>query len=93
MGNPRLLVAYTLGVALVLGAVIALATGSWWALLIALGAHLGASAFFLAYTFRRLEQGDKPDPVTEAHIEAGDTPQRNDGLTDSGRRGDREVVI
>ncbi|MEA2442929.1 MAG: hypothetical protein QOJ12_221 [Thermoleophilales bacterium] len=94
MGNPRLLVAYTFGVALVLGAVIALATGSWWALLIALVAHLGASAFFLAYTFRRLEQGDKPDPVTEAHMDAGDSSaDGTGGLTKSGRRGDREVIL
>jgi membrane protein implicated in regulation of membrane protease activity len=94
MGNPRLLVAYTFGVALVLGAILALVTGSWWALLIALAAHLGASAFFLVYTFQRLEQGDKPDPVTEAHLEAGDSASNGSGgLTESGRRDDREVVL
>jgi hypothetical protein len=94
MGNPKLLVAYTFGVALVLGAVVTLATGSWWALVIALGAHLAASAFFLVYTFQRLEQGDKPDPVTEAHIEAGDRPSSDTGgLTKSGRRDDREVAL
>jgi membrane protein implicated in regulation of membrane protease activity len=94
MGNPRLLVAYTFGVALVLGAVLALATGSWWALLIAVAAHVAASVFFLVYTFRRLEQGDKPDPVTEAHIDAGETSSNGTGgLTESGRRGDREVIL
>jgi membrane protein implicated in regulation of membrane protease activity len=96
MGNPRLLVAYTFGVALVVGAVVALATGSWWALLIAVAVHLCASAFFLTYTFRRLEQGDKPDPVTEAHADAdaGDRAANGSGgLTKSGRRDDREIVL
>jgi len=87
-----MLVAYTLGVVLVVGAVISLVTNSWWFLLFAIAAHLAASTFFLVYTFKRIDQGEKPDPVTEAHIEAGDKP-RNDGLTDSGRRDDREVVL
>jgi hypothetical protein len=93
MGNPRMLVAYTLGVVVVVGAVIALATNSWWILAAAIGLHLAASAFFLVFTFKRINQGDKPDPVTEAHMEAGDEPPRRDGLTDSGRRKDREVVL
>jgi hypothetical protein len=88
-----MLVAYTLGVVVVVGAVISLATNSWWVLALAVGLHLAASAFFLFFTFRRIEQGDKPDPVTEAHMEAGDEPRRRDGLTDSGRRDDREVVL
>jgi membrane protein implicated in regulation of membrane protease activity len=95
MGNPRLLVAYTLGVALVLGAILVLATNSWWALVAVMAVHFAASAFFLMYTLKRTEQGDKPDPVTEAHIEAGDTNGNGGtgGLTKSGRRDDREIVI
>ena len=92
MGNPRMLVAYTLGVALVVGAIIALATGSWIALAIAVAIHFGASAFFLVYTFKRIDQGDKPDPVTEARLEAEGKNGHADGLTDSGRRSDREIV-
>ncbi len=89
-----MLVAYTLGVALVVGAVISLATDSWWFLIVALGAHFAATMFFLVYTFKRVEEGDKPDPVTAAHIEAGDIPDDKDrkGLTKSGRYGDREVI-
>jgi hypothetical protein len=91
-----MLVAYTLGVAIVVGAIISLATDSWWFLIVALGAHLIGSAFFLAYTFKRLEQGDKPDPVTEARLEAEGNGngggKADDGLTDSGRRADREIV-
>jgi membrane protein implicated in regulation of membrane protease activity len=87
-----MLVAYTLGVAIVVGAVISLALDSWWFLIVALGAHFLASAFFLVYTFKALESGDKPDPVTEAHMEAEGSNGKPDGLTESGRRGDREVI-
>jgi hypothetical protein len=96
MGNPRLLTAYALGVAIVVGVIASLATGSWIALAIAIGVHFLASAFFLVFTMKRLTQEDKPDPVTEAHIAAGDTAHADDGtggLTRSGRRGDREVVL
>jgi hypothetical protein len=87
-----MLVAYTFGAAVVVGAIISLATNSWWFLLIAVAAHFAVSAFFMVFTFKRIEQGDKPDPVTEAHIEAGDEPKRGRGLTESGRYDDREVV-
>jgi hypothetical protein len=92
MGNPKMLVAYTLGVAIVVGAVISLATDSWWFLIVAVGAHFLASAFFMVFTFRALESGDKPDPVTEAHQESEGSNGTGDGLTESGRRGDREVI-
>ena len=93
MGNPRMLVAYTLGVALVVGAIVALATGSWVALAIAVGIHFLVSAFFLVYTFKKIDQGDKPDPATEARLEAeGKSNGDTGGLTESGRRADREIV-
>ena len=88
-----MLVAITLLTAVVLGAIISLATDSWWFLVIAIGVHFVASAIFMAITFKRLEQGDKPDPVTEARREArGSNGTADDGLTDSGRRADREIV-
>jgi hypothetical protein len=96
MGNPRLLVAYTLGVALVLGVMASLATNSWWFLPVALGAHFLGSVFFFVFTMKRLEQGDKPDPVTEARLEAEEREggkESNGGLTKSGRREDNEVVL
>jgi membrane protein implicated in regulation of membrane protease activity len=87
-----MLVAYTLGAAVVVGAIISLATNSWLFLVIAVAIHLAASAFFLVFTMKRVNQGDKPDPVTEAHMEAGDVPEDRGGQTRSGRYGDREVV-
>ena len=94
-----MLVLITLATAVVLGAIISLATDSWWFLLIAVAVHFIASAIFMAFTFKRLEEGDKPDPVTAARLEAeaegngsGSGGKADDGLTDSGRRGDREIV-
>lgn len=88
-----MLVAYTLGVALVVGVIVALWTNSWIALAVALAAHFAASAFFLVFTFKRIDDGDKPDPVEAAHIEAGDRDAEDrGGLTKSGRYGDREVI-
>ena len=68
-GNPRMLLIMTFATALVLGGIIALATGSWWALAIPVLLHLVASAFVIGGVFKRVEQGDKPDPVTEARLE------------------------
>jgi membrane protein implicated in regulation of membrane protease activity len=68
-GNPRLLVLMTLATALVVGGVIALATKTWWALLIPVAFHAGATCLVVSGVFKRVDQGDKPDPVTEARLE------------------------
>jgi membrane protein implicated in regulation of membrane protease activity len=68
-GNPRLLVLMTLATALVVGGVAALATGSWWALLIPVALHAVATTLVVSGVFKRIEQGDKPDPVTEAALD------------------------
>lgn len=73
-GNPRMLVLMTFGTALVVGGIAALATGSIWALLIALALHLVGTVIVLSGVFKRLDQGDKPDPVTEARLEDPGAP-------------------
>jgi hypothetical protein len=94
MGNPRMLVAMTLAAAVVIGVILSLSTDNWLFLVLAVGVHFAASAFVGLFIGKRLEQGDKPDPVTEAHVEAGDDVSgKQDGLTDSGRRDDREVIL
>ena len=94
MGNPRMLTVFTLATAIVIGVVISLATNNWLFLALAIGIHAIATAFVLGVVFRRIEEGDKPDPVTEAHMEAEDGTGRGTGaLTDRGRREDREVVL
>ena len=88
-----MLVIFTLAAAIVIGLIAALFTNNWWLLLLALGVHAVATVVVLGFTFKRIEEGDKPDPVTEAHIEAGDVDtQDTGGLTKSGRRADREVI-
>jgi membrane protein implicated in regulation of membrane protease activity len=93
MGNPRMLVVFTLATAILVGVVVSLATGSWLFLVLAIGIHVTVSALVLSQVFKATNQGDKPDPVTEAHMDASDEPPRRDGLTDSGRRRDREIVL
>ena len=92
-----MLVAITLGTVVVLAVMIGLATNNWLVLPVAVLAHFVVSAVVLGFFFKRIDQGDKPDPVTEAHIDAGDiSPEdakKKDGLTNSGRRDDQEVVL
>ena len=67
-GNPRLLVLMTLATVLVVGGIAALATGSWLALAIPVVLHLIATVVVISGVFKRLDEGDKPDPVTEARL-------------------------
>jgi membrane protein implicated in regulation of membrane protease activity len=90
MGNPRMLTAMTAGAALVIGAVLALATNSWWLLPAALLVHAIASTVVFRFIAGRIAQGDKPDPVTEAHLDDGEKPAA--GATPHPRE-DREIVI
>jgi membrane protein implicated in regulation of membrane protease activity len=89
-----MLTAFTLAGAIAIGAIASLATNNWWFLLIAVAIHATASTIVLGLIFKATNQGDKPDPVTEAHMDADDGTGRGSGaLTDSGRRKDREVVL
>lgn len=88
-----MLIAATLGTVVVVAAIIALSTNSWWLLPAALLVHLVATAVVVGLITKRVNEGDKPDPAEEAHIEAGDRESASpDGLTKSGRYGDREVI-
>ena len=68
-GNPRLLVIITLATALMVGAIIALATGKWWTIAIPLVLHGLTTVVVVSGVFKRMDQGDKPDPVTEARLD------------------------
>ena len=70
MGTPRLMIVLSAATVLVLGAILSLATGSWWFLVLALAAHAIGTLVVLAYSMSKVtEDKDKPDPVTEARIE------------------------
>lgn len=76
-GTP-LMIAFTLAVAVVVGAIVSLATGSWWFLILAVGLHAIGTVTVLGTIRSRLRQEDKPDPVSEARLteepEEGDRP-------------------
>jgi membrane protein implicated in regulation of membrane protease activity len=79
--------------ALLVGAIASLALGSWWLLLVVVGLHAVASVVVVLYAGKRAtEDYDKPDPVTEARLEAedggADEAPKGDGRTP----GDREVL-
>jgi membrane protein implicated in regulation of membrane protease activity len=57
--------------ALMVGVIASLALESWWVLVAVMAVHGLLSALVVGYTLRQTEKtGDKPDPVTEARIEA-----------------------
>jgi membrane protein implicated in regulation of membrane protease activity len=66
---PRMLVIFTFATALVVGGVIALATGSWWVLPVAIALHALGTLLVLGVTGKALTQYDKPDANVEAREE------------------------
>lgn len=72
-GNPRMLTAFTVAVLATVGVIAALATSSWWVLPIALLGHAVASVLVLGTIGKSLKSQDKPDPLTEARVEAEET--------------------
>ena len=69
-GVPKQLIIITGGVALLVGVVASLATGSWLLLLAAMLIHAAASTVVMLVTMRAVSQDvDKPDPVTQARRE------------------------
>jgi membrane protein implicated in regulation of membrane protease activity len=69
-GAPRQLVLITGAVAVLVGVIAALATGSWWLLLAAMAVHAVGTIVVVGYTLRAASQDeDKPDPVTQARRE------------------------
>ena len=87
MGTPRMMIILFGAAAIVIGAIAALALGSWWVLIGVLLVHLVASSLVIVYTMRRASADEgKPDPVTEARIEEEEV----EGKASTGRR-DREV--
>jgi membrane protein implicated in regulation of membrane protease activity len=66
--GTRLLVVFTLGAAIVVGAVVSLITGSWWFLALALAIHFTATFLVMGAIGSRLSQQEVEDPVTEARL-------------------------
>ena len=79
-GNPRMLIVFTLAAAIVVGAIVALATGYWWAIGIALAAHFTGTFFVIRVIFNRVDQADKPDPLSEVRLEDERAVKHDRGL-------------
>jgi membrane protein implicated in regulation of membrane protease activity len=69
LGNPKLLLWVTGGSAVIVGAILVLATGEWWTLLIPVAIHIVATTLVTKGVFDLLGERDKPDPVTQAHLD------------------------
>lgn len=97
MSSPRLLLIFTFATVLVVGIVVALATGMWWVLGVAVIVHAIASVLVISAIGSRLSQEDKTDPVTEARLEESRADRRFErgkdekATPDEGE--DRELVI
>lgn len=73
-GNPKLLFWVTLAGAVIVAAILVLATGKWWTIFLPLAAHGIGSTLVMTGVLRMLDERDKPDPVTQAHLdEQGNT--------------------
>ena len=68
-GTPRLLVIFTAATALVVGLIAALFTDNWLFLPLAVAVHAIGTALVLMAIVPRLEDADKPDPLTEARLD------------------------
>ena len=93
-GNPRLLFIFTLAAAVIVGAIVVLATKEWWALPIALGVHLIGSAIASVPIWRAASRGDKPAPEREAFLEEqGDEAEGPPDQEPAGGGADRKMAI
>lgn len=73
---PRLLVIFAGAVLVVVVAIATLGTDSWWLLAVAFVIFLAAAALAIMPLGKALDQGEKPDPVTDARLDAeGDDPE------------------
>jgi membrane protein implicated in regulation of membrane protease activity len=70
MGAPRLMILIFGALALMVGVIASLALESWWILVAVMVVHGLLSAVVVGFTLRQTEKQSKPDPVTEARIEA-----------------------
>jgi len=70
LGESRGLLAITFFVALIVGALIALITGAWWFILVALVLHAIGTLVVVTTAFSLATRGESPDPRTAAALEA-----------------------
>jgi membrane protein implicated in regulation of membrane protease activity len=67
--SPRMLLWMTAAAAAIVAAVLVLVTGEWWTLLIPVVLHGVGTTLVAKGVFKVLDEGDKPDPVTQARLD------------------------
>jgi hypothetical protein len=70
LSESREMIAITFFAALVVGAVIALISGAWWFILVALLLHAIGTLVVVGTAFSLATRGESPDPRTAAALEA-----------------------
>lgn len=70
LSQSRNLLVISFFVALVVGAVIALITGAWWFLVVALAIHAIGTVFVVGSALSMATQAESPDPRTAAALQA-----------------------
>jgi hypothetical protein len=70
LSESRGIVAITFFVALIVGALIALITGAWWFIIVALVLHGIGTLVVVGTAFSLATRGESPDPRTAAALEA-----------------------
>jgi hypothetical protein len=68
-GNPKLLYWITLSGAVIIAAILLLATNKWWVIFFPLALHGLGTALVTMGVFKVLDERDKPDPVTQARLD------------------------
>jgi hypothetical protein len=70
LSESRGIIAITFFVALIVGALIALITGAWWFVIVALVLHAIGTLVVVTTAFSLATRGESPDPRTAAALEA-----------------------
>ena len=70
LSESRELIAITFFATLIVGAVIALITGAWWFIIVALVLHAIGTLVVVGTAFSLATRGESPDPRTAAALEA-----------------------
>jgi hypothetical protein len=82
LGSNRVLIAITLAVLLIVGVIVALATGSWWAVVAASAAHALGTLIIVSMTLRLSTEVEHMAPEAAARLEAEGVPDPDRALSD-----------
>jgi hypothetical protein len=82
LDDNRLIVGVTFAMALVVGAILAFATGAWWLIFVALAVHAAGTLLVTALTLGATTEVEHPDPTLAARLEEEGVADPDRLLTD-----------